>query len=297
MTTKVEAAHVIQAENLTKTYGRKAAVKKLDLDIKKGEIFGILGPHGAGKTTVIQLIMGYIKPTSGKINVFGKKAFDPIPKHRHEIGYVPAMVYLYPNWTAHDHILFVERVYNLPDSGRKLAAKLNLNTSIVAKRLSTGDHQKLAIILSLISQPTLLILDEPTQGLDANTQEEIHELLIEFRNNGGTIFMSSHDLPEVEKLCDRVGVIRKGELVEISTIRKLKERTVHECYATFHTPIKLADFESIHGVSIVKHTTHSITLRVKGDIAPVVHLIAESNPVEFEVSHSSIEDILLEYYK
>jgi ABC-2 type transport system ATP-binding protein len=297
MTTKAKVPLLIHAENLTKTFGRRTVVKNLDLDIKQGEIFGFLGPHDAGKTTTIRMIMGFVKPTSGKITVFGKTAFDPMPRHRHELGYVSTSDNLYPDWTAKDHIYFVERVYNLPDSGRKLAEKLKLNTTVMVKQLSQGDRQKLDIILALISQPSLLVLDEPTQGLDTATQEEIHELFIDFRNQGGTIFLSSHDLFEIEKLCDRVGVIRNGEMFEITSIRKLKERTVHECYATFHEPIKLSQFEEIHGVTVTGHTTHSINLRVRGDIAAVIHLIAASNPVDFEVTHSSIEDILKEYYK
>jgi len=295
---KVTSHAIIEAVGLTKNYDDIQAVRGIDFAIQPGEIFGFLGPNGAGKTSTIRMIMGFTKPTAGAVTVFGQPAFNPPATQRTNLGYVPTGSCLYPRWTVGVHIKFVEKLYEIhgKNRGQQLATELGLVTNMRVSQLSTGNRQKLAIILGLISKPKLLVMDEPTQGLDPVVQNEIHHILSRFRDEGGTIFISSHDLREVEKLCDRVGIIREGELVETASIRDLRERTVHQCYATFHKPIRLTDFD-LPGVSVVSHGENSVNLKIKGQIQPVVELLAKLKVADLEFSHADLESILLEYYE
>ncbi len=205
---------VIRVENLRKYFGKVRAVDGISFAVKKGEIFGFLGPNGAGKTTTIRLMMGFLRPDAGKIRIPRKES----------IGYLPGDVRLYANWTGQEHIGFVEGLRGRCPYVKQLREKFVFDERQKVKNLSLGNRQKLGLILALMHEPEVLILDEPTLGLDPLLQNTIHEILEEQAAKGGAVFMSSHNLYEVERVCNRVGIIREGKIVAAETIPEERKK-------------------------------------------------------------------------
>lgn len=211
---------IIETQGLIKYYGKTRGIEDLNLSVKEGEIFGFLGPNGAGKTTIIRLLLDLIHPTSGRANIFGLDSHRNSLEIRQKIGYIPGELNLYPNMKARDLLNYLARFYNGLDLGFILGLtkrfKLDLERKI--KTYSKGMKQMLGIIQAFMNDPDLLILDEPTSGLDPFMQQEIYNLFEETKNKGKTISLSSHNLYEVQKICDRVGIVREGRLVAIENI-------------------------------------------------------------------------------
>ena len=214
----------IKVANLQKSYGNIPAVKNVSFDVGQGEIFGFLGPNGAGKTTTIRCLMDFIRPENGSIKILGKDAHRDSVALKSVVGFLPAEVNLYEYWTGWDHINLLLSYGADRELVNQLIERLGFNPSLQVKKLSTGNKQKLGFILSYIKRPQVLVLDEPTAGLDPLLQNTIYDLLKEFVEDGHTVFMSSHNLPEVEKLCDRVAIIRQGETIEVEQIKSLKKK-------------------------------------------------------------------------
>lgn len=206
--------NIIEVQGIKKYFGKIRALDGVSFQVQRGEIFGFLGPNGAGKTTLIRCLLDFLRPTSGEIKIL----------ERNLIGYLSGDVRLYDGWTGKDHIRFLESLRGQKSIAEKLITELNFNPQIKFKALSSGNKQKLGLILALMFKPELIIMDEPTLGLDPLLQNTIYELLIEAQKNGSTIFMSSHNLTEVEKLCHRVGIIKDGKLLTIESIGELKEK-------------------------------------------------------------------------
>lgn len=195
---------VIEIKNLKKYFGNIKAIDDISFSVKEGEIFGYLGPNGAGKSTTIFYLMGFIIPTSGSISIFGKDAIKERTILKKDIGYLSSDVHLYKNLTGQDHINLIKSIRGKSLLLKKLVQDFDFNPKLQVHHLSTGTKQKLGIILCLMSQPKLLLLDEPTRGLDPLLQNIVYNYILELKKNGSTIFMSSHNLSEVEKLCDHV---------------------------------------------------------------------------------------------
>jgi ABC-2 type transport system ATP-binding protein len=204
-----EPAFAIETTALSKRFGSTTVLHNLNLAVEVGEIYGFLGPNGAGKTTTISVLMDFIRPTSGKATLLGGDSRIDAVKLKQVVGYVPADPQLYPRLTGRDHIALYERIHHHVGA-MGLADRLGLNLDVKARVLSTGNQQKLAFVLALSAKPKLLILDEPTRGLDPLAQDQVYAELRTFRDAGGTVFISSHNLAEVAKLCDRVGLIKAG---------------------------------------------------------------------------------------
>ncbi|MFA6492645.1 MAG: ABC transporter ATP-binding protein [Patescibacteria group bacterium] len=287
--------NVIEVQNLKKYFNKVRAVDDISFSVEKGEIFGFLGPNGAGKTTTIRCLMDFLRPTVGSVKLLGLNANNGQIGIKEKLGYLSGDVRLYGGWTGEEHINFLEGLRGKKSIAQKLVADLNLNPKIKFKSLSSGNKQKLGLILSLMFEPELIIMDEPTVGLDPLLQNKIYEILEESQKKGTTVFMSSHNMAEVDRLCDRVGIIKDGKLLTIESIQELKDKRMHTVRVYFNSPLVRQDFV-FDGVQIQKELPNGLELGVKGDINPLVRKLANYNIKELEISHASLEEIFLEFY-
>jgi ABC-2 type transport system ATP-binding protein len=235
----LSGAAAISIRGLTKRYGRLIAVDRLDLEVRRGEVFGFLGLNGAGKTTTIRILLDLLRPTSGNAALFGHDCQSDSLKARSAVGYLPGEMGIYSDLTGHEVLKFLERIGGgsvSKEHRHKLTERFELGDRDLSRKLreySTGMKRKLGLIQAFQADPLLLILDEPTEGLDPLMQESFYELLADARHRGRTVFMSSHVLPEVERVCDRIAVLRKGEVVLLSSVedaRKLASRKVRVAF-------------------------------------------------------------------
>jgi ABC-2 type transport system ATP-binding protein len=289
---------IIQTEKLTKWYGTHRGIEEVDLVIETGEIFGFLGPNGAGKTTTIRLLLDLIRPTSGRAAVFGiDSSADPVAIHR-RIGYVPGEFTLYDRLTGGQTLEYfgnlrggVDRAYQA-----QLVQRIDLDPSRRFKEYSKGNKQKVGLVIALQHRPELLILDEPTAGLDPLVQQTFFEILREVIGDGGTVFLSSHILSEIEKSCDRVAIIRDGRLVKVDRVDALRDLAHHQVELRFAGPVPTAEFEGLPGVSDVSADDHVLRLRVFGSMAPVVRAAARHELLDFTSREPSLEETFLAQY-
>lgn len=289
---------VIETDKLTKFYGSHRGIVDVDLAIETGEIFGFLGPNGAGKTTTIRLLLNLIRPTSGRAAVFGiDTAADPVAIHR-RIGYVPGEFTLYDRLTGAQTLEYfgnlrggVDRAYQA-----QLIERFDLDPSRRFREYSKGNKQKVGIVIALQHRPELLILDEPTAGLDPLVQQTFFGTLREAIGDGGTVFLSSHILSEVEKSCGRVGIIREGRLVKVGTVEALRDLAHHQVELRFAGPAPTVEFEHLPGVSDVTADDHVLRLRVSGPITPVVQAAARYELLDFVSHEPSLEETFLAEY-
>lgn len=287
---------VISVKKLKKYFGSIKAVDDISFEVEKGEIFGFLGPNGAGKTTTIKCILDMIRPTDGEIKLFGKNIINSI-KTKEKTSYVASGMKLYDNWTGREHIDFFSNFKK--DHGKiiELINKFDFNPDIKIKNLSFGNKQKLALLLAFLGDPQLIILDEPTVGLDPILQKTIYELLEEYSEKGVTIFMSSHNLKEVENLCSRVAIIKNGKLVAVESINDLKRKRIYKITIEANDASKL--FSGIVGkeAKILHHDADEVIFQTTGDINTIINEIAKHNIKSLEINRADLEEIFLEFYK
>lgn len=291
---------IIELRSLTKRYGKARGITDLDLTIEQGERYGFLGPNGAGKTTTIRCIMGTLVPSAGEIGVFGQPVSVRDSAYRARIGYVAGDVALYDKETGRWHIDFVSGLRGgKSKSANELIERLEFDPTRRVHALSKGNRQKLALILALMHDPELLILDEPTSGLDPINQDAIFEIINERVDEGATLFLSSHILSEVEKACDRVGIIREGQLVADESMESLVAKRLRDVELTFSAPISPAVLSSVPGVSdVVPLSELEYSARVRSDgVEGLVKLLATLPIADLTVEHASLEDIFMEYYQ
>ena len=289
---------LIQIEKLTKSYGPHRGIVDVDLEVNEGEVFGFLGPNGAGKTTTIRTILDLIRPTSGRALVFGiESTTDPVAIHR-RVGYIPGEFTLYDRLTGGQTIEYfanlrggVDRAYQA-----SLIARFDVDPSRRFKEYSKGNKQKVGLVIALQHRPDLLILDEPTAGLDPLVQQSFFELVREAKTDGRTVFLSSHILSEVEKTCDRVAIIREGRLVKVDSVEALRDLAHHQVELRFAGPAPTAAFQNLPGVSDVVATEHTLRLRVSGPMTPVVRAAASHELLDFVSREPSLEETFLAQY-
>ncbi len=288
---------VIETESLTKYYGEVVGVERLDMGVEEGEVFGFLGPNGAGKTTTMRLLMGLLFPTSGGASVLGLDCWKESVALKRKIGYLPGEPTLYPRLTGEQHIRFIAGFNGgSEEAGTRLASRLELETGRRARDCSRGMRQKLALVLALMKNPQVLIMDEPTTALDPLTQRVVYDVLAERREAGATILFSSHNLAEVEKICDRVGIIRDGSLVATERIDELGAKRLHNVEVTFAGAVP-DDMGTLPGVSEVKPETASrLLLTYRGNINDLVGYLCRYTLADLSISHASLEEVFLEYY-
>ena len=289
----------ILAEGLTKHYGEVRAVENLNLAIEPGEIFGFLGPNGAGKTTTMRTILDLIRPTSGKASILGFDSHDDAVEIRNHIGYVPGDLALYPKLTGKELLTYFANLRGGVDWSYvdALADRLSSDLSRKVGELSSGNKQKVGLIQAFMNQPDVLILDEPSTGLDPLVQQQFQAMLREIAAEGRTVFLSSHTLSEVERVAHRVGIIREGELVVVDTMESLKAKAVRHITLQFDAPVDASAFENIAGVRNVRVENSHATVAYEGSPADLLRRATELQVSGISSSESDLEEIFLAYYR
>lgn len=288
--------HAIEINNLFRNFGKLTAVNDVSFSVESGEIFGFLGPNGAGKTTTIRCLMNFIKPTSGNIKILNKDAQLESAEIKSDLGYLSGNVRLYQNWTGKEHIEFVEDIRGKSKIVQNLIKKLDFNPNIKTRNLSSGNKQKLGLILALMHEPKVLIMDEPTVGLDPLLQNSIYEILEDLKARGTTIFMSSHNLSEVERLCSRVAIIKSGKIVTLENIHDLRSKRLHHISVRFDGKFNKNDFLSDE-IQVEEVLPDGLVLAVKSDINPLIKKLNNYRVTDLEITHATLEEIFLEFYE
>lgn len=288
---------IIEIKNLKKYFGQTKAVDDVSFEVKKGEILGFLGPNGAGKTTVIRCLMDFIRPDSGEIKIFGKQPSKHSSELKEKIGYLASSPRIYDHWNGKKHLELISKIRKINNYPNKLIDELEYEPEVKTANLSTGNRQKLALILSLIAKPELLIMDEPTLGLDPILQNTIYQILEKIKKDGRTILMSSHNLHEVEKVCDRVVIIKKGKIVAVESVDQIKKKHLYSIKVNFKEEFSEKDFSQLENVEIENRYDHQLELTTKGDINALIEKISNYQIKDIEIAHADLEKIFLEFYK
>jgi ABC-2 type transport system ATP-binding protein len=288
----------IRTTRLVKFYGRARGVQDLDLEVRPGEVFGYLGPNGAGKTTTIRLLLDYIRPTSGSASLLGLRAHQDSRAIRRRIGYLPGELRLYSSLSGQELVTYFGSLRGRPVRTRaeEVARRLDCDLAREIRTLSSGNRQKLGLVQAFMGDPELLILDEPTNGLDPLVQQVFYDLVREARAAGRTVFLSSHVLPEVERVCDRVGILREGRLVAVERIADLRARAIRKVEVTFAEPVTPEAFARVEGIRDLVVEDHALHCTVIGPMDP---LLKAANRFEIGVLSSvepSLEEVFLAYY-
>jgi ABC-2 type transport system ATP-binding protein len=291
----------IQVRGLSKSYGKVRALCGIDLEVKRGEIFGFLGPNGAGKTTTIRSMLDMIRPDGGKAFLLGLDAqTDPVAVQALS-GYLPGEMQFYDNLTVERQLRFFRDMRNGCvdwDYVRQLVKRLDLDLKPQIKNLSKGNKQKVGIIQALMHHPELLLLDEPTSGLDPLMQKEVISLLREANAAGATVFFSSHIMSEVEMLAGRVAIIRAGEIVEVAGTESLTHRSLNRLAVRFKASVESAELGKLPGVEVLSRTDgSSVTLQVQGDMEKLIQALGRLPVLDLETERPSLEEVFLTYYK
>ena len=288
---------VIQTEKLTKYYGRSRGIEDINLSVNKGEVFGFLGPNGSGKTTTIRILLDFIRASSGRARLFGMDTHADSTRIKTGIGYLPGEYGMYEKMTAAEYLQFLGalRSDEEPRLKDELVERFGLDTSPRIKSLSHGNKQKLALVQAFMHDPELLILDEPTSGLDPLIQQRFYELILEMKERGRTVFFSSHILSEVERVCDRVAILREGKLVALHEISDLKKFRLKTIEVTFKQELDESTFR-LEGVRKIEKNAHIIRLWADANINTILRTISEHPIDNISCRDASLEDIFLEYY-
>ncbi|HEX5500390.1 MAG TPA: ABC transporter ATP-binding protein [Thermomicrobiales bacterium] len=293
------SAAAIATRGLSKRYGSVAALVDLDLTVPAGVIYGFLGPNGAGKTTTLRLLMGFIRPTSGAAVIFGHDVWRDGVAARREVGYLVSADALYPDLSGAAQLDYAASLSGRPPVWRDgLLDALELSRADLRRKLgaySKGMRQKLALTAALQTDPALLILDEPSDGLDPLIQRAFETLLREARDRGRTIFMSSHDLAEVERICERVAIVRDGRLVAEERIAELQRRHRRIARIAFAGPAPAA-LATVPGVVIINHNGHWVEAAVDGEIGPLLAFLATQPVVDLTLAPPRLDDIFMGFY-
>ncbi len=290
------AAVAIRTEGLSKHYGSVHALEGLDLEVGEGEVVGYLGPNGAGKTTTIRLLLGLIGPTSGRAEVFGLDCQHQVVEAHADLAYVAGEASLWPSLTGAETLHLLGRVQGSVDEPyrEELIERFDLDPSKKVRTYSKGNRQKLILIAALMTRPALLVLDEPTSGLDPLMEQAFRHCVYEARERGQTIFLSSHILSEVEALCDRVGILREGQLVEMGTLAEMRHLSALTVEATFEAAVP--DLSGVVGVSSLEVVGHVARFQVRGSIEPLLKVLADAGVRELLSREPSLEELFLAQY-
>jgi ABC-2 type transport system ATP-binding protein len=286
----------ILASKLSKSYGNTSALDALDLEVSEGEVIGYLGPNGAGKTTTIRLLLGLIRATSGRAEIFGIDAQDdPVEAHR-RVAYVPGEAMLWPSLTGAETLHLLGRVQGTVDIAYRdaLIDRFALDPSKKVRALSKGNRQKLILISALMSRADLLLLDEPTSGLDPLMERAFRACVDEARERGQTVFLSSHILAEVEAVCERVAILRGGRLVDVGTLAEMRHLSALQVEAEMDGSVP--DLTGLPGVSAVEVDGNRIRCQVAGSIEPVLRVLADAGVRHLTSREPSLEELFLAHY-
>jgi ABC-2 type transport system ATP-binding protein len=293
--------NVIETKKLTKYYGKSRGIVDVDMTVEEGEIFGFIGPNGAGKSTTIRTLLGLIHPTSGSATIFGEDVTESGPHIRQEVGYLPSEVFYYDDMRAIDLLKYSASFYDrdhrkIEKRIRELAGLLDLDLKKKIDDLSYGNKKKVGIIQGLAHEPKLIILDEPTGGLDPLIQQQFFSLLKEENSKGATILFSSHILGEVQKLCDRVAIIKEGTIIEVEQIKTLLENSTKRFKLE---TVGLPDLSvlNLEGVSAMEVAGNEVTFLYRGHVNDMTRALATLDLTDLLVEEPDLEEIFMHYYK
>ncbi len=284
---------IIETRGLTKYYGKTRGIEDLNMEVESGEIFGYLGPNGAGKTTTIRTLLGFLNPTGGEAHILGMDIQEDIVNIKKEVGYVPGDLSLYGGLTGQEFLDFFSSLKGSRDDLLEvLLERFQVPLDRAIQGYSRGMKQKVAIIQAFMNDPKLVVMDEPTAGLDPLMQETVYEFLREQKERGRTVFFSSHILSEVDKICDRVGIIREGKLVALEDIQSLKDKRGKRVRVKIE-----GDPKRFNGPKDTKIEDGWIEFVVEDDINPWIRELARFKVMDLEVENFSLEDIFMHYYE
>lgn len=289
----------IATAGLTKTYGSTRGIVDVDLEVPTGEVYGFLGPNGAGKTTTIRLLIDHLRPTSGTAEVLGLDTRAATLEIRRRIGVLPSDIALYPRMTGGEVLDYLAALRGGVDRTAidRLVDRFGVELGRPIRQLSMGNRQKVALVAAFMHEPELLVLDEPTVGLDPLVQREFHALLDEVRAQGRTVFLSSHTLSEVERVADRVGIIREGRLVVTERVADLKHKAVRRLEFEFPEPVDAAPFRALDGVWDAEADGSMLRVTITGPVGEAVMLAAQHRPINVVSQEPDLEELFLAYYE
>jgi polyether ionophore transport system ATP-binding protein len=286
----------LRTAGLSKRFGNVEALRPLDLEVAPGEVLGYLGPNGAGKTTTIRLVLGLLRPTAGRAEIFGLDSQRRAVEAHRRLAYVPGETSLWPGLTGAETLHLLGKVHGSVDTAYRniLVERFSLDPSKKVRAYSKGNRQKLLLIAAFMCRPDLLVLDEPTNGLDPLMEQAFRMSVGEARAEGQAVFLSSHILSEVEALCDRVGILRAGELVEIGTLAEMRHLSALSVEATFDADPP--DLSRVPGVSAVQVDGHRVRCQVHGSVEPLLRVLAAAGVHELLSREPSLEELFLAHY-
>lgn len=299
---EVIMTNIISTKDLTKYYGSTRGIERVNLEVKEGEIFGFIGPNGAGKSTTIRTLLGLLKPTSGSATIFGKDIVRQGPEIREEVGYLPSEVFYYDNMRVIDLLRYSASFYRtksrkeIEDRMHELAKLLDLDLKKKIDDLSYGNKKKVGIIQGLQHSPKLIILDEPTGGLDPLMQKTFFDLIRNEHERGATILFSSHILAEVQKLCDRVAIIKEGRIVRVESIQSLRRNSYAKVRLELAAPINKT-WLKLPGISNLEIGPRQVSFLYRGDINAITKLVGGMKLASVWIEEPELEEIFMHYYQ
>jgi ABC-2 type transport system ATP-binding protein len=291
--------HAIETSGLTKRYASTTAVAGLNLRVEPGQVFGFLGPNGAGKSTTIRMLLALQRPTKGRAAVLGLDAEQDSVEIHHRTGYLPGDLELFPRLTGRQHIAWIARARGIHDDAlaQQLIDRFKVVTDRPVRELSKGNRQKIGLVLAFMHRPELLILDEPTSGLDPLIRHEFEELLRETAAEGRTVFLSSHELDEVQRITDRIAIIKDGKLVAEDTVDGLRRAAPRTVEVHFRHRVDPEELTAVGGVTVTASNGRHLTLSLTGEIGPVLTVIAARDPVDLTARPADLDELFLAFYR
>lgn len=289
--------NIIEINNLTRDYGKGRGVFDLSFSIKKGEVFGLLGPNGSGKTTVIRHLMGFLKPQKGRCSILGLDCRLQSPIIQKSLGYIPGEINFLKDMTGLELLKFLKEYKKIEGGGRinELLERFELNADVKLKKMSKGMKQKIAIAAAFMHDPEVLILDEPSSGLDPLMQNRFIELLSEEKKRGKTILLSSHIFEEIERTCHRVCILREGHIAAINSVDNLKAAQTKKYIVTFENEKAAAEFAKVN-LSVESIYQNKVTVAVQNDFGEFIKALSRHNVINLSAPNLSLEEIFLQYY-
>lgn len=291
----------IDCRKLSKRYGRSDsyALKDLTLQVQTGEVYGFLGPNGAGKSTAIRTLLNFIQPTGGQASILGLDIVDDSVAVKRQVGYLAGEVALYRRMTGRQFLGYMTALQPLKHRQyfKELVERFGAELHKPIQELSKGNRQKLGVIQAFMHEPEVLILDEPTSGLDPLMQAAFYQTVEDAKRRGAAVFLSSHDLAEVRKMCDRIGFIRAGQLVTEQTIATLQRSAAHNFDITFRDEVPLQALRKLPGAKAQRLTDHVVTIHLQGDLKPLFAILAKSSVVALDKQEVNLEDEFLRLYE
>ena len=290
----------IVVNNLTKQYSgtSKPSLDDLTLHVNAGEVYGFLGPNGAGKSTAIRTLLNFIQPTSGSATILDLDIVKDSVKIKESVGYLSGDFAVYPKMTGANYLYYMSELQP-PESKEyvlELVKRLKAEPTKQMGDLSRGNRQKFGIIQAFMHKPDIIILDEPTSGLDPLMQEEFYKLVLEAKERGAAVFMSSHIMSEIQKMCDRVGIIREGKLVDEKTIADMANQASQTFDITFNGSVPIAELKAIKAARVVSHEDSNITIHMHGELTPLFKVLAKHEVTKMDARNLDLEELFLSFY-